>query len=212
MFSVGDSTSESSIADQVSFFFENNEDNDKNFGMKNPSGVLDPLASLSLKSIEVIADNFPHHPILLDNHISSNSTVLSPKVIQMIVSSLSSGGKGKSNDSPIPSLAINHPEIAIFYINHEGFWKQLCARQFGSLSGCSIGEAGLSWKRFWLERRLQTLLESFEYPKKSVDEGEGNDKIEQEKSKIEEEFLKLVRHIFQSISLNTFNTSFRCET
>ena len=51
--------------------------------------------------------------------------------------------------------------IAVRYVHDETYWKKFYDKKYGSVYH-QIEQGGLTWKRLFLERHLQDLLESFD--------------------------------------------------
>lgn len=101
-----------------------------------------PDMSLTNQCISVIAQNYSKRPIRL-NMVQSD---LSKKIVAKI--------------STHADLS-----ISVHFIHDENYWKKICIEKFG-IAQCNIGEHGLTWKRLFIEKHLQDLLESYNNPEK----------------------------------------------
>eukprot|EP00518_Triparma_eleuthera_P011049 CAMPEP_0182478984 /NCGR_PEP_ID=MMETSP1319-20130603/33381_1 /TAXON_ID=172717 /ORGANISM="Bolidomonas pacifica, Strain RCC208" /LENGTH=429 /DNA_ID=CAMNT_0024680369 /DNA_START=198 /DNA_END=1483 /DNA_ORIENTATION=- len=136
VFSVGTTTEQPSLSDQVKRFkprkFKEKQETllgkDKEFNAAKES--------LSLKCIKVIVENFDRNP---------STEGIPAKEIREITSRL-----------PIDL----DPKKAAVFIHDESYWKRACIQSL-SPSACQIIEHGLTWKQLFFEHHLQTRLESF---------------------------------------------------
>ena len=94
--------------------------------------------SLLSQSMRVAARNFHKRPFHLNK--------LPPQIARKISSLLSA------------SLDLC---IAVRYVQDETFWKKVFDKKYGSAYH-KIEQDGLTWKRLFLERHLQHVLESFD--------------------------------------------------
>ncbi|GMH97330.1 hypothetical protein TrST_g8176 [Triparma strigata] len=135
-FSVGSTTTEPSLTDQVKRFkprkFKEKQetllakDNEENAARER----------LSLKCIKVIVENFDKNP----SHEGIPATN-----VREITSRL-----------PIDL----DPKKAAVYVHDESYWKRACLQSL-SPSECQIIEHGLTWKQLFFEHHLQKRLEEF---------------------------------------------------
>lgn len=91
---------------------------------------------LTQKCIQVVAEHFNSRPVL--------STEVSPALLKSIVSSLP-----ESTDLTTAAL----------HVHYESYWQQACVEKFG-IAQSDLCEHGLSWKRVFLEKHLQHLIEN----------------------------------------------------
>ncbi|GMH56970.1 hypothetical protein TL16_g02262 [Triparma laevis f. inornata] len=136
-FSVGSTTSEPSLTDQVKRFKPRKfKEKRETLLSKDPSQNNPSHEKLSLKCIKVIVSNFDKNP--------------------------SHSGIPASHVREITSrLPINlDPKKSAVYVHDESYWKRACLQSL-SPSECQIVEHGLTWKQLFFENHLQKRLEGF---------------------------------------------------
>jgi hypothetical protein len=144
-YSVGRTTKESSLADQLNRYktrpiIPKDSVPEKDAPDKNPSHE-----SLVDKCIAVLVDNFAKRPVSED---------VPPEYIAAITNKLPTG---------LP------PIIGARHIYNENYWKRCCVEKYG-WRDCNIVEHGFLWKQVYFEKLLTELLEDFDAETQSVDE------------------------------------------
>jgi hypothetical protein len=133
-FTVGRTTEESSLGDQLKRFKPRKL---RDEAVVVPKYENPAKESLMNKCIRVIVDNFEHMPV---------NTQLPPAQMVDITNAL------PTSLSPI---------IGAKYVYNENYWKRCCVEKFG-WHNCNIHEHGYLWKQMYFEKTLQQKLEDFD--------------------------------------------------
>lgn len=134
-YSVGRTTGESSLSDQLQRFKPRNLRDEK--AKKDTSKFENPAKeSLKSKCVNVIVANFAQNPI---------TEFIPPQHMAEITNKL------PSDLSPL---------IGAKYVYNEAYWKRCCVDRYG-WHNCQLLEHGLLWKQVFFEKLLQEKLEDF---------------------------------------------------
>jgi hypothetical protein len=142
-YSVGRTTAESSLSDQLKRFksrqiHESSKGSDET--STNPA-----RETLKSKCINVIVKNFADNPI---------TEVIPPAQMAEITAKLPS-------DLP--------PVVGAKYVYNEAYWKRCCVDKFG-WHNCELVEHGLLWKQVFFEKLVQEKLEDFDPQTESTED------------------------------------------
>lgn len=154
-YTVGRTTGESSLADQLKRFKPKSieEPSNKNkISQRNQSLISNPSKpnnpsheSLLSKCITVVVDNFGDRPV---------REVIPPPQMSEITRQLS------TKLSPL---------IGAKYVYDESFWKRSSVDKYG-WQNCNLSEHGLLWKQLFFEKLLQDKLEDFDSQSEDIED------------------------------------------
>jgi Leucine Rich repeat len=133
-YTVGRTTGESSLRDQLNQFKTRNFEADNNEEILKRYPGRESLVS---KCIKVIVDNFETTPV---------KDVLPPQQMAEITERL------PTSLSPI---------IGAKYVFNENYWKRCAVEKYG-WHNCNIAEHGLLWKQLYFEKLMRDKLEDFD--------------------------------------------------
>ena len=136
-YSIGRTTGESSLPDQLSKFKPRTTAPPEDPTAKLNRAPNPAHESLKEKCIQVIVDNFERMPV---------RDVLPPPQMAEITGRLST------------SL---DPVIGAKYVYNENYWKRCCVEKYG-WHNCVLAEHGLLWKQLYFEKSLREKLEDFD--------------------------------------------------
>jgi hypothetical protein len=141
-YSVGRTTAESSLSDQLKRFKSRQLHEDA----KADTASLNPARdSLKSKCIDVIVKHFARNPV---------TEVIPPAQMAEITAKLPS-------DLP--------PVVGAKYVYNEAYWKRCCVDKFG-WHNCELNEHGLLWKQVFFEKLIQEKLEDFDPQSESTED------------------------------------------
>jgi hypothetical protein len=144
-YSVGRTTAESSMRDQLSRFKTKLvSDNDSSRSDKKEENENPAKETLKAKCIRVIVNNFATRPL---------KEVIPLDQMAEITAQL-------PMDLP--------PTIGARYIYNENYWKSRCVEKYG-WQNCVLAEHGFSWKQLFFEKYLQERLEDFDNASESIE-------------------------------------------
>ena len=143
-YSVGRTTTESSMKDQLGRFKVRSLKDDKSKLDKHDHSNNPARESLKSKCIRVIVENFGTKPL---------KEVIPPEQMAEITSQLP------------PNLP---PVVGARYIYNENYWKKCCVEKYG-WQNCRLAEHGFMWKQMYFEKLIQERLEEFDSASESVE-------------------------------------------
>ncbi|CAM9156114.1 unnamed protein product, partial [Ectocarpus fasciculatus] len=143
-FSVGRTTAEASMRDQLNRFKTKTVTDDRPKIGKREAQDNPAKESLKSKCISVIVDNFATRPL---------KEVIPPEQMAEITCRLPTN---------MP------PTIGARYIYNENYWKRCCVEKYG-WQNCRLPEHGFMWKQMYFEKFLQERLEDFDTASESVE-------------------------------------------
>jgi Ran GTPase-activating protein (RanGAP) involved in mRNA processing and transport len=134
-FTVGRTTGEASLADQLKRYRPRKLDDKK----ENIAGLATNPAKESLvaKCIKIVVENFGIRPV---------TEIIPPPQMAEITNQLS------VNLSPL---------VGARHVYNENYWKRCCVEKFG-WHNCNLAEHGFLWKQLFFEKLLQEKLEQFD--------------------------------------------------
>ena len=158
MFSIGKSTSSLSLFEYVAQLLKNKVV-EQPLIKYSSNDMIQDTSTLKSRCIQVLVKKFSRQPFHLNDaqkiayKKNKNDISLTSDITKQIAQELST------------SLEL---DIAIRYIHDDNYWKRKSVEAFG-LENCYVKEHGLLWKRLFLERHLQQLLESNDTKNKDID-------------------------------------------
>eukprot|EP01038_Epipyxis_sp_PR26KG_P004101 gene4101-5851_t len=145
-YTVGRTTGESSLSDQLKRYKTREQANDLN-GLKQftSSKPQNPAhESLQKKCIRVVVANFDTRPV--------KEVIPPPQMLEIT-----------------RLLPVNlSPLISAKYIYNESYWKRCCVEKYG-WHNCQLAEHNLLWKQLYFEKLLQEKLEDFDIVNDNLD-------------------------------------------
>jgi len=179
-FSVGSTTSESSLSEQVRRYKSKRfkEKQEHLTSKKDSAGGVDADETLQMKCIKVLVANFESSP-------THDGRVESKHLLEIT--------------SRLP-IDLDPKQSAVF-VHDESYWKRACLDPNSSLtpSECQIVEHGMTWKQLFFEHHLKRRLELFDDQGSSAPEEGKEDEKKEEKETVEdllEEIEKYQDYIF----------------
>ena len=143
-FTVGRTTSESSLSDQLKRYKSRQLKRDDIFKIA-PKYANPAKESLVSKCIKVVVANFERNPV---------KELIPPPQMAQITAQL------PTSLSPI---------VGGRFVYNENFWKRCCVDKFG-WHNCNLSEHGMLWKQLYFERLVQERLEDFDSQTENVED------------------------------------------
>lgn len=143
-FTVGRTTSESSLSDQLKRYKQRQLKTNDKFKL-NAKYINPAKESLVSKCIKVVVANFEKNPV---------KEVIPPPQLAQITSQL-------------PSTL--SPVVGGRYVYNENFWKRCCVDKIG-WHNCNLNEHGMLWKQLYFEKLIQERLEDFDSQTENIED------------------------------------------
>lgn len=141
-YTVGRTTGEASLADQLKRFKPRRLDDNKDA----VNTFVNPAKeSLVTKCIKVVVENFGVRPV---------TEIIPPPQMAEITRQLS------VNLSPL---------VGARHVYNENYWKRCCVEKFG-WHNCNLAEHGFLWKQLYFEKLLQEKLEQFDPQAENIED------------------------------------------